>query len=170
MVTHANLLLEQIISTPRMRYILVPNQHIGVWKVGFKPQLIMREYLTRRGNAKLRSDQYQAARCPLLGYEMNYITIEGTKIPSRFMQVYKQPEVGFEGYDAGAGILFDYFTRQLPKYITPELKSPGRRIIEACLAGETVDDYNSILPMDYQYSFLSIKDYQEVDEPTKNEI
>ena len=71
MMTHANLLLEQIIKTPRMRYTLVPNQYIGVWKVGFKPQLLMREYLTRRGNAKLRSDQYQDARCPLLGYELN---------------------------------------------------------------------------------------------------
>ncbi|MDO8928275.1 MAG: DUF4914 family protein, partial [Bacteroidota bacterium] len=61
MVTHANLLLDQIIQTPRMRYTLTPNQHIGALKVGFKAQLLMREYLTRRGNAKLRSDQYQYA-------------------------------------------------------------------------------------------------------------
>jgi len=66
-VRHANLLLEQITQTPRTIYTLVPNQHIGVWKVGFKPQMLMREYLTRRGSAKLRSDQYQPARCPLLG-------------------------------------------------------------------------------------------------------
>jgi len=33
MITHANLLLEQIINTPRMRYTLVPNQHIGAWRV-----------------------------------------------------------------------------------------------------------------------------------------
>ncbi|MBN2261351.1 MAG: DUF4914 family protein, partial [Prolixibacteraceae bacterium] len=81
MVTHANLLLDQILKTPRVRYTLVPNQHIGVWKVGFKPQQLMREYLTRRGNAQLRSDQYQPARNPLLGYELNYLTIEGVKIP-----------------------------------------------------------------------------------------
>ena len=86
-VRHANLLLDQIIQTPRVRYTLAPNQHVGVWKVGFKPQLLMREYLTRRGNAKLRHDQYQPARCPLLGYELNYLTIEGAKIPSRFLKV-----------------------------------------------------------------------------------
>jgi hypothetical protein len=89
MVQHANMLLDQIIKNPRIGYALVPNQHIGVWKVGFKPQMLMREYHTRRGNAKLRRDQYQDARCSLLGYELNYLTIEGAKIPSRFLKVYK---------------------------------------------------------------------------------
>lgn len=161
MSDHANMLLDQIIETPRTRYTLVPNQHIGVWKVGFKPQLLMREYLTRRGNAQLRSDQYQPARCPLLGYELNYLTIEGAKIPSRFLQVHGQLEVGVQGYDAGAEILFDFFKKELPKYLTPELSATGRRIIEACLAGATVEEYNSIIPMNYQYSFLSAKDYEQ---------
>ena len=70
-VDHANMLLKQIIDTPRTTFTLVPNQHIGSWKVGFKPQLLMREYMTRRGAAKLREDQYQDSRCPLLGYELN---------------------------------------------------------------------------------------------------
>jgi hypothetical protein len=161
MVNHANMLLDQIIQTPRTRYTLTPNQHIGVWKVGFKPQLLMREYLTRRGNAKLRSDQYQEARCPLLGYELNYLTIEGTKIPSRFLQVYKQSEVGVEGYDAGAKILVNFFKKELEKFRTSDLTSTGRRIIDACMAGANIDDYNSIIPMDYQYSYLTIKDYEQ---------
>jgi hypothetical protein len=161
MGTHANLFLEQIIQTPRMRYTLVPNQHIGVWKVGFKPQLLMREYLTRRGNAKLRSDQYQDARCPLLGYEVNYLTIEGAKIPSRFLQVHRQNEVGIEGYDAGAKILYDFFKKELHRFLTSELSVTGRRIIDACMSDAIVEDYNSIIPMNYQYSFLTIKDYEQ---------
>jgi hypothetical protein len=161
MVNHANMLLEQIIGTPRTRYILTPNQHIGVWKVGFKPQLIMREYLTRRGNAKLRSDQYQEARCPLLGYELNYLTIEGAKIPSRFLQVYKQPEMGTEGYDAGAALLSDFFKKELEKFRTSDLSATGRKIIDACLSDCTIETYNTIIPMDYQYSFLTIKDYEQ---------
>jgi len=154
MVTHANLLLDQILKTPRVRYTLVPNQHIGVWKVGFKPQQLMREYLTRRGNAQLRSDQYQPARNPLLGYELNYLTIEGVKIPSRFLQVHRQPEVGNEGYDAGAQILFDFFKNEIEKYLVPELAPLGREIIEACLNGATMDDYNNLIPMNFQYSFV----------------
>ncbi len=153
-ITHANLLLEQIINTPRMRYTLVPNQHIGAWKVGFRPQLLMREYLTRRGNAKLRTDQYQYARCPLLGFELNYLTIEGAKIPSRFLQVHKQVEVENSGYDAGSQILYDFFRRELQQYLKPELLPVGRKIIEACLAGASVEDYLTIVPMDYQYSFF----------------
>jgi len=161
MVTHANLLLEQIIETPRMRYTLVPNQHIGVWKVGFRPQLLMREYLTRRGNAKLRPDQYQEARCPLLGYELNYLTIEGSKIPSRFLKVHRQTDVGEEGYDAGASLLYDFFKKELKNYLTPELSSIGKKVINACLSEATIEDYNSIISMNYQYSFLSIKDYEQ---------
>lgn len=115
----------------------------------------MREYLTRRGNAKLRSDQYQYARCPLLGFELNYLTIEGAKIPSRFLQVHKQVEVETSGYDAGAEILYDFFRAELQKYLTPELHPTGRRIIETCLRGGSVEDYLEIIPMDYQYSFLT---------------
>ncbi len=147
MVHHANMLLEQIINTPSTRYTLVPNQYIGVWKVGFKPQLLMREYLTRRGNAQLRPDQYQEARCPLLGYELNYLTIEGAKIPSRFLKVYKQDEVGMEGYDAGAEKLYDFFKEELAQYLTPELNPKGKEIIEACLRGATVEDYQALLPI-----------------------
>jgi hypothetical protein len=147
-VQHANMLLEQIKNTPNTMFTLVPNQYIGIWKVGFKPQLFMREYLTRRGNAKLRKDQYQGARCPLLGYELNYLTIEGVKIPSRFLQVYKQPEMEKAGYDLGAEKLFEFFKQELPQYLTPELSPKGREIIEACLNGASVEEYERILTVE----------------------
>lgn len=160
-IDHANMLLKQIIETPRTSYTLVPNQHIGVWKVGFKPQLLMREYLTRRGVAKFRSDQFQAARCSILGYELNYLTIEGSKIPSRFLKVYNQTEVGIEGYDAGAAILEDFFKHELEKYLKKGLMKTGKRIIDACLAGATIDEYNEIVPNSYSYSFNQMEDYEE---------
>jgi hypothetical protein len=147
-VHHANMLLEQIVNTPETLFTLVPNQYVGVWKVGFKPQLIMREYMTRRGNARLRKDQYQAARCPLLGYELNFLTIEGAKIPSRFLQVHKQAEVGKEGYDAGAEKLYNFFREELQSYLTPDLAPKGREIIEACLNGASVEEYEKILSQD----------------------
>ncbi len=161
-ITHANLLLDQIIKTPRTLFTLVPNQNIGVWHVGFKPQLLMREYLTRRGEAKLREDQYQPARCPLLGYELNYLTIESSKIPTRFLKVYNQIEVGTEGYDAGAEILKEFFKTELQKYLKEDLYKTGRRIIEACLSNASVEEYNEIVPMSYQYAFNQIEDFEQI--------
>lgn len=159
-ITHANMLLKQIIETPRTTFTLVPNQHIGVWETGFKPQLLMREYLTRRGVAKFKSDQYQPARSPLLGYEMNYLTIEGAKIPSRFLKVYKQTEVGIEGYDAGAEILQKFFKEELQNYLQKDLLLTGKRIIDACLSNASVEEYNEIVPMSYRYSFNNMDDYE----------
>lgn len=163
-VKQANMLLEQIIQTPRVRYVLTPNQHIGVWDVGFKPQLLMREYLTRRGNAKLRGDQYQPAECSLLGYELNYLTIEGAKIPSRFLKVYRQSEVGMQGYNKGAEILHEFFKEELKNFKCNEMTSTGKRIIEACYDNASVEEYNSLLPMDYKYSFLTFEDYEHIEE------
>lgn len=161
MIDHANMMLKQIIETPRTTYTLVPNQHIGVWKVAFKPQLLMREYLTRRGAAKLKPAQYQPARCSLLGYELNYLTIEGSKIPSRFLKVYNQTEVGIEGYDAGAKLLEDFFKQELQKYQKPDLLHTGKRIIDACLSGASIDEYNEIVPNSYSYSFNNLEDYEQ---------
>ncbi|WP_449258600.1 DUF4914 family protein [Chlorobium limicola] len=162
-IPHANMLLKQIIDTPRTTFTLVPNQNIGVWAVGFKPQLLMREYLTRRGAAQLKGDQYQPARCPLLGYELNYLTLEGSKIPSRFLKVYSQPEVGFEGYDAGAEMLQAFFKTELQKFLKGELLHTGKRIIEACLSNASIEEYNEIIPMsyEYEYSFNRIEDYEQ---------
>ncbi len=145
-VIQANLLLEQIASKTDTRYVLTPNQYIGVWKVGFRPQLLMREYLTRRGNAKFRPDQISPARCPLLGYELEFLTIEGSKIPSRFLKTYKQPEMGNEGYDKGAEILTTFFFNELQQFLTDELSPLGRRIIETCLSGGTAEQYEQLIP------------------------
>ena len=60
--------------------MLIPNQHIGVYKVGFAAEWISREYLARHGGAKIRREHLEPARCPLLGYAMKDLTIDGQKI------------------------------------------------------------------------------------------
>ena len=60
-VTQANMLLHQIIDTPNTLNILVPNQHIGAYKVGFTAEWISREYLARHGGtvkARHRSEEH----------------------------------------------------------------------------------------------------------------
>ena len=144
-VTQANLLLRQVQETPRTRYVLIPNQHIGAWAVGFMPQWLAREYLARRGSAKFRPDQITRARCPLLGYAIRSMQMEGMTIPSWFLEVHSQPEVGHEGYDKGAKILYEFFRSELPQYLEPDLDPLGRRIIECCLNRGTMTEYEELI-------------------------
>ncbi|MCS7033389.1 MAG: DUF4914 family protein [Phycisphaerae bacterium] len=145
-VDQANLLLEQIRQTPRTGFVLLPNQHIGAWRVGFMPQWIAREYLARRGSARFRPDQIAPARCSLLGYVPRSLQVEGTMIPPWFLDVTLQPEVGPEGYDAGAAMLREFFYAQLKKFLEPDLAPLGRKIVECCLAGGTVQELADLLP------------------------
>jgi len=144
-VKQANLLLEQIQNTPRTRYVLIPNQHIGAWEVGFMPQWLARDYLARRGSAKFRDDQIVPARCPLLGYALSTVRIEGVRVAHWFLEVNTQPEVGDETYDRGAAILRDFFHEHIREFLEPALSSLGRRIIECCLDDGTLSDYEDLL-------------------------
>ncbi|HQK76999.1 MAG TPA: DUF4914 family protein, partial [Candidatus Hydrogenedentes bacterium] len=144
-VDQANLLLQQFLDTPKMRYILCPNQYVGAWKVGFMPQWIVREYLARRGGAWFSPKQVVPARCSLLGYSVDTIMVEGQTIEHTFLRVETQPEVGQPAYDQGADILTAFFHRQLREFLHPDLMPLGRRIIESCIAGADVNDYLALL-------------------------
>jgi hypothetical protein len=144
-VDHANLLLRQIQATPKVRYVLLPNQHVGAWEVSFMPQWIGREYLGRRGLARFTASQLSPSRCHLLGYGFNSMQVEGTPMPPVFLNVEKQPEVGPEGFDAGMKILQDFFERELQKFLHSDLDPLGKSIIECCLDNGTVNDYEDML-------------------------
>jgi len=145
-VDQANLLLKQIVDTPKVRYILCPNQHIGAWKTGFMPQWIAREYIARRGGAKFSSEQVTPARCPLLGYALKSITVEGQTIPGILLRVETQKEVGPDAYDLGALMLTEFFHAQLEEFLHEDLDPLGRKIIDSCLAGVDVSAYEKLIP------------------------
>ena len=145
-VDHANLLLRQTQQTPRVRYTLSPNQHVGAWKTGFMPQWIAREYLARKGVAKFPPEKLVPARCALLGYAMRAMQIEGTAIPEWFLRVEEQPQVGPESYDKGAKILTEFFAEQLLKFVHPELDPLGKRTIECFMDKGIIGDYEALLP------------------------
>jgi hypothetical protein len=144
-VDQANLLLRQILDTPKTLFVLCPNQHIGAWKVGFMPQWITREYLARRGSAPFRQEQLMPSRCSLLGYSLQTLQVEGSMIGHWFLRVETQPEVGVEAYDQGAEMLFEFFRTQLAKFDESDLDPIGRRIIEACLDRVPVEQYTDIM-------------------------
>ena len=146
-VRQANLLLEQIISCPNTKYILLPNQHIGVYEVGFAAEWIAREYLARRGGINVKRQNLEPARCSLLGYALKELKIERQNIRSVFLRCELQEMLGIEGYDKGAKILTDFFAKELQKFDTPQLAPLGKEIISCFKNGGTVEDYCKLTPM-----------------------
>ncbi len=145
-VDQMNLLLDQIERTREVRYILCPNQHVGAWETGFMPQWVAREYLARRANVQFQTAHTEPARCPLLGYALHTLRLEGGLIPRWLLQVNTQPEVGDEAYDQGAEMLFAFFRRELESLRHDDLRPLGRAIVECCLSRGTVADYETLLP------------------------
>ncbi len=146
-VRQANLLMEQILRCPATRYVLIPNQHIGIYEIGFSAEWIAREYLARRGGVNFRLDRLVPARCPILGYSLKEMKVDGQYISPKFLRPELQELLGLEGYDKGARQLTEFFDRELAVYDTPELHPTGKRIIDCFRKGGTLEDYCAILPL-----------------------
>lgn len=145
-VTQANMLLRQMLACPNTMNILIPNQYIGAYHVGFMGEWITREYLARR-NASVRLKHLVKSRCPLFGYSLEEMKIDGQYVRQTFLRPELQSKLGFEGYDAGAKILTDFFKEQLQEFLTDDLDPLGRQIIELCLRDAPLEDYLELTPM-----------------------
>jgi len=77
--------------------------------------------------------------------------IEGTSMVNWFLQVETQPEVGTDGYDAGAEILRGFFNENLRAFLEPDLDALGRDIIQCCMDNGSVADYESFMPGHMKY-------------------
>ena len=149
MVDQANLLLDQIMKSPNTRYVLIPNQYIGAYKVGFMPQWIAREYIARRGGAKFKQENLIEARCTLLGYCLESLKLDNQYIRRAFLRPETQSEMGTEGYDVGAKILTDFFKKELQKFNTPELDPLGKQIIESFMNDAPLETYLELMPIKF---------------------
>ncbi len=145
-VTQANMLLHQLMDTPETLNILIPNQHIGAYNVGFMGEWLIREYLARRSGT-VRMKHLAKSRCPLFGYSLDEMKIDGQYVRQTFLRPELQSKLGFEGFDAGTKILTDFFKEQLPQFLTDDLDPVGRQIIELCLNDAPLEDYLAITPM-----------------------
>lgn len=146
-VKQANLLLEQLVDNYNTHYVLIPNQHIGTFKVGFAAEWIAREYLARRGGVRIKMDRLIPARCPLFGYSLREMKVDGQQIPLGFLRPETQETLGEQGYDKGAEILYDFFLKELEAFDTDELHPMGRQIIECVRNRGTVEDFCEIVPL-----------------------
>jgi len=149
MVTQANILLKQFKYSSNTRYLLIPNQHIGSYYVGFNPQWVAREYIARRGSAKFKPEHLVEARCPLLGFGLDSLKLDGQYVRKAFLQPERQQEVGIEGYDQGAAMLTEFFKKEAAKFNTEDLDPLGKEIIECLLNDRPLQDYLDLIPMRY---------------------
>lgn len=145
-VTQANMLLKQMLDAPKTLNILIPNQYIGAYHVGFMGEWLTREYLARRGGT-VRRKHLVESRCPLFGYSLDEMKIDGQYVRQTFLRPELQSKLGFEGYDKGAKILTDFFKEQLEQYLTDELDPMGRQIIELCMSDAPLEEYLRLTPM-----------------------
>jgi len=146
-VEAANLALRQIVEHPRTRYVLVPNQHIGAYKVGFAAQWLAREYLARRGGGRIWREELVPARFPLFGFTPREVKLDGQQVRPTLLFPENQSRVGHEAYDAGAAIILDFFASELVQFLTDDLDPLGREIIEVCLRGGSVEEYEELTPL-----------------------
>ena len=145
-VTQANMLLDQLLSNPNTLNVLIPNQYIGAYHIGFNAEWIVREYLARRSGI-LKKKHLVESRCPLFGYSLEEMKIDGQSMRQTFLRPELQSKVGIEGFDACAKILTDFFKEELQQYLTDELSPLGREIIELCLNDAPLDEYIKLTPM-----------------------
>lgn len=145
-VTQANLLLHQMLACPNTLNILLPNQYIGAYQVGFMGEWISREYLARR-TGQIRKKHLVPSRCPIFGYSLDEMKLDGQYIRRTFLRPELQSWLGFEGFDAGAKIITDFFKEQLQQFMTDELDPLGRQIIELVMNDAPLDDYVELTPL-----------------------
>ena len=145
-VKQANMLLHQIVGTPNTLNILIPNQHIGVYNVGFTAEWVVREYLARRMGT-VNAKHLVEARCPLFGYSLNELRIDGQHMRLSWLRPELQSTIGREGYDECAKILTDFFKEELKQFLVPELDPLGRQIIELCMNDAPLEEYLKLTPI-----------------------
>lgn len=73
--------------------------------------------------------------------------IDGQYVRQTFLRPELQSKLGFEGYDAGAKILTDFFKEQLKQFMTDDLDPLGRQIIELVMNDAPLEDYLALTPL-----------------------
>lgn len=140
----ANILLRQLFTSPGTMNVLIPNQFIGAYEVGFRGEWLAREYLTgligRREEAELIP-----ARHPLFGYAPREMRIGAGSVPSLLLRPEEQRELGRAGYDASAALLKAFFTRELEKYDASRLHPLGREILRLFHADAPAEEYKKLV-------------------------
>ena len=64
-------------------------------------------------------------RCPLFGYALDEMKLDGQYVRQTFLRPETQSKLGTEGYDAGAKILADFIKEQVAQFVCDDLDPAG---------------------------------------------
>ena len=95
----------------------------------------------------MKKKQLVPARCPLFGYSLDEMKIDGQTIRRKFLRPELQSKLGEKGYDKGAKIITDFFKEELKQFLVPELDPLGREIIELCMNDAPLEAYLELTPI-----------------------
>ena len=148
-VAQANLLLEQIINCSGTRYVLIPNQHIGV-EGGLRGGVDLPRVSGGRGGVNMKMDRLVPARCPL-PLRLKEMKVDGQQISSKFLRPETQETLGEAGYDKGAKILTTSSARELAVYDVGGAPPRGQADPGVLFKrGGSIQDYCDIIPLGLQ--------------------
>lgn len=153
-VVQANLIWQHFEACPHMRFPLYPVKHVGAWFVGNVPQQLGRELLSRMGHNKFEKDiQICPAQDPLLGYRIRELVLDNLSVPRHMLNTEHQQELGEDGYKAASGMLTTFFKTRAGE-LNRKRRNLGkgpRRVLEICLDGGSVSDYDGVLHPGNEY-------------------
>lgn len=142
-VLHANDLLRQFAETADMDFVLIPNQNIGAYRVGFSPQHTLRAHLAMGG--KLEAQEWSP--CQLLGREVRPFRFDDQTVPDYLFRPHCQRELGDGTYQKGVSVIERSMRGYLPRYLKPHLHPVAARLIRAVVEGEDLSKLN-VVPND----------------------
>lgn len=133
-------------NSPNTTNVLIPNQHIGAYHVGFMGEWLSREYLARHLGT-VRAKHLVPARCALFGYALDEMKLDGQFVRQTFLRPETRPSSAPRA-TTPARRSSPISSRSRSRSSSATISTPlGKEIIDCCLHDGTLDDYLALTPM-----------------------
>ncbi len=140
-VDQANLLLKMMQRANGVQHLLVPNQHIGPWSVGYGSMWFVREWLSRKpGGPCFATDELVPSPYPLFGYALRRAELKGQEVESRILRPWE--EYGRNAYQKGRTEFVAFAHPILQRFaLDPDIDPIGRDILNWAIRGGRLEQF-----------------------------
>ena len=140
-VDQANLLLVLMQRATNTQHLLIPNQNIGRWEVGYGSQWFVREFVTRKAaGPAFYPSEIEPAHLNLFGYELVSASLDGQSVDPELLHPVKQ--YGMNAYNRGKESFMGFARPILQRFAThPDIHPTGRKILQWALKGGRIREF-----------------------------